>query len=843
MRSYLGPADERSLADDVLDGLTRPLKEIAPKHFYDARGAELFDRICELDEYYPTRAERAILEAHAPALVAAAGGGAAELVEPGSGTAAKTRLLLRAMAGAGTLRRYVPLDVTESMVRASADALVDEFPGLRVHGIVGDFERHLRHVPAPGDGPRIVAFLGGTIGNFPPGSRRRLLRRMARLLRPGSDDRLLLGTDMVKDPAVLEAAYDDGQGVTAAFNLNLLHVLNRELGADFDVDAFEHVAFYDREREWIELRLRATRRMDVRIAALDLDVTFAAREEMRTELSAKFTRERLHARPCGRRAAGRRGADRPGRPLRPVAQRAAWRLAAPLPHGPPARARWGRARPCEIAHPDWGRTRLGIGRRSADHGQRARNRHGWGAVAARPPNGQGLAQLMTDLLIRAFSRRPLRTLAQPSAVLAFTLAVAYGCGFWLNLLHRAEGGTERNEPGVLLHWLRDSTLSLPLVFTAVWLGILLARRVIRRHGAELSAGLAGAVVAGTVALTTALALGASSPMHAGLFGASHGGPELPYALHLARDTLLSLAVTLPLCAVVATALLRRQPWAEPQIARWRSLNGRQRHGFQAAVTLVLVLPVFIFAQGAAETATAGAGAGAPCPASSPTKRYDVTALDVKIPLNRFGDNDPQGKMFALTNRVDDVRAQERSQKVSIGLHGDDAIQPLVIRANMGDCVEIAFANDATGGDYGIHIDGLAHDVASSGDAIGDNAPSGTEEGEKRLYRFYVPDDPEIEGTHYIRPGPGYRQAVTHGLFGALSVEPRGSTYLHPETRKPLESGWEAIIQPPTKKAFREYALLHHEVGNEDEKVFDKEGKDLPMKDPHHHGLPAGHAGR
>jgi manganese oxidase len=439
---------------------------------------------------------------------------------------------------------------------------------------------------------------------------------------------------------------------------------------------------------------------------------------------------------------------------------------------------------------------------------------------------------MTDLLIRAFSRRPLRTLARPSAVLAFTLAVAYGCGFWLNLLHRAEGGTERNEPGVLLHWLRDSTLSLPLVFTAVWLGILLARRVIRRHGADLSAGLAGAVVAGTVALTTALALGASSPMHAGLFGASHGGPELPYALHLVRDALLSLAVTLPLCAVVAAALLRRQPWAEPQIARWRSMNARQRHGFQAAVTLVLVAPVFIFAQGAAETATAGSGAGAPCPASSPTKRFDVTALDVKIPLNRFGDNDPQGKMFALTSRVDDVRAQERSQKVSIGLHGDDAIQPLVIRANMGDCVEIAFANDASGGDYGVHIDGLAHDVASSGDAIGDNEPSGTERGEKRLYRFYVPDDPELEGTHYVRPGPGYRQAVVHGLFGALSVEPRGSVYLHPETRKPLESGWEAIIQPPAKKAFREYALLHHEIGNEDEKVFDKQGADLPMKDPH-----------
>jgi L-histidine N-alpha-methyltransferase len=290
VRSYLGPGDERSLADDVLDGLTRPFKELPPKHFYDARGAELFDRIFELPEYYPTRAERAILETHADDI--AAGTGAGELVELGSGTAAKTRLLLRAMAATGALRRYVPIDVTEEMVRGTAAALVDELPGLHVHGIIGDFERHLRHVPAPGEAPRIVAFIGGTIGNFPPGSRRRFLRRMGKLLRPGRD-RLLLGTDLVKDPAVLEAAYDDAAGVTAEFNRNVLHVVNRELDADFDVAAFDHVAFYDREREWVEMRLRAQRRMDVRVGALDLDIAFAAREELRTEISAKFTRERL----------------------------------------------------------------------------------------------------------------------------------------------------------------------------------------------------------------------------------------------------------------------------------------------------------------------------------------------------------------------------------------------------------------------------------------------------------------------------------------------------------------------------------------------------------------------
>jgi L-histidine Nalpha-methyltransferase len=290
VRSYLGPADERSLADDVLDGMTRPCKEIPPKHFYDARGGELFDRITELDEYYPTRAERAILETRAAEAVVETG--AVELVELGSGTAAKTRILLRALHDAGPLERYVPLDVTEGLVRATAQELVDELPGLCVHGIVGDFERHLRHVPPALDGPRVVAFLGGTIGNFPPGSRRRFLRRIARLLRPETD-RLLLGTDLVKDVGTLEAAYNDRAGVTAEFNRNVLRVINRELDADFDVEAFEHVAFYDHDREWIEMRLRAQRRMDVRVAALDLDLAFAAREEMRTEISAKFTPERL----------------------------------------------------------------------------------------------------------------------------------------------------------------------------------------------------------------------------------------------------------------------------------------------------------------------------------------------------------------------------------------------------------------------------------------------------------------------------------------------------------------------------------------------------------------------
>jgi L-histidine N-alpha-methyltransferase len=292
-------AARRTLADDALDGLTRPAKELPPKYFYDARGSELFDRITELPEYYPTRAERAILEARAEEIVAtersgdersARGSGARELVELGAGTADKTRVLL----DTGAIERYVPFDVDGGMVRDTAAALAEEYPGLDVEGITGDFEHDLAEIPPPQPGaPRIVAFLGGTIGNFAPGSRRRFLRELSGRL--DDDSFLLLGTDLVKDPAVLEAAYDDSQGVTAEFNLNMLRVLNRELGADFDPGNFEHVAFYDDAREWVEMRLRARRAHSVRVAAIDLDLAFDRGEELRTEISAKFTRERVES--------------------------------------------------------------------------------------------------------------------------------------------------------------------------------------------------------------------------------------------------------------------------------------------------------------------------------------------------------------------------------------------------------------------------------------------------------------------------------------------------------------------------------------------------------------------
>jgi len=285
-----------SLRTDALAGLTAAPKSLPPKWFYDAQGSALFEKITELPEYYPTRAERSILRAVAPQIAALTG--AASLVELGSGSSDKTRLLLSALRDAGTLRQYVPVDVSESALTLAGDALAAEYPGLAVDAVVADFEQYLG-VPADdaidvdGDKPRLLAFLGSTIGNMVPAEREVFLRRVRARLRPG--DAFLLGTDLVKDPAVLVAAYDDDAGVTAAFNKNVLAVLNAELGADFDLDAFEHVALWDAGREWIEMRLRAAADQTVRVRDLGLTVEFAAGEEMRTEVSAKF-------RPDGARA-------------------------------------------------------------------------------------------------------------------------------------------------------------------------------------------------------------------------------------------------------------------------------------------------------------------------------------------------------------------------------------------------------------------------------------------------------------------------------------------------------------------------------------------------------------
>jgi L-histidine N-alpha-methyltransferase len=271
------------MAADVRAGLTKPFKELKPRYFYDERGSELFDRITELPEYYPTRCERAILNRHAPEI--ARRSQAQELVELGSGSASKTRALLYAMAGTGGLRRYVPLDCSAAVLERSAAELVDAYPGLAVHGVVGDFERHLEHIPR-GEG-RLVAFLGGTIGNLYPEQRLAFLDGLREQL--GSGDWLLLGTDLVKDVETLEAAYNDAEGVTAEFNRNVLRVINKDLDGDFDPDSFDHVAFYDDENARVEMRLRAVGPQRARVEKADLDVRLADGEEIRTEISSKFT--------------------------------------------------------------------------------------------------------------------------------------------------------------------------------------------------------------------------------------------------------------------------------------------------------------------------------------------------------------------------------------------------------------------------------------------------------------------------------------------------------------------------------------------------------------------------
>lgn len=281
---YRGSDWISDFAQDVHRGLSAEVRELQPKYFYDARGSELFDRITELPEYYPTRVERSILARHGAEIIAAAG--AEMLVELGSGSSEKTELLLEPLLAEHSEAVYVPIDVSESAVRHSAVRLIERYPGLRVHGLIGDFEKHLGGLPAAAG--RLFAFLGGTVGNFDPAHTNFFLRRLAKLLAPG--DSLLVGIDLVKDTAVLEAAYDDAQGVTAEFNKNILRVINENLAGNFDVDAFEHVAFFDEQNSWIEMRLRSLRDQHVHIGGLDLELEFAAGDEIRTEISRKFRR-------------------------------------------------------------------------------------------------------------------------------------------------------------------------------------------------------------------------------------------------------------------------------------------------------------------------------------------------------------------------------------------------------------------------------------------------------------------------------------------------------------------------------------------------------------------------
>jgi len=272
-----------ALRADVRSGLTSTPKTLPPKYFYDERGSALFDDITRLPEYYLTRAETEILEARAAEIARLSG--CESLVELGSGTSAKTGLLLRAMLDAGTLREFIPFDVDPTVLEEATAALTARYPGLRLAPFVGDFEHDLGAIP--GRRHRMIAFIGSTIGNLDPPARAKLLSQVSAALQPG--DTFLLGTDLVKDTGRLLRAYDDAAGVTAEFNRNVLRVINRELSADFAVSQFQHVAVWDAEDQWIEMRLRAASDQRVTVADLDLTVEFAAGEEMRTEISAKFT--------------------------------------------------------------------------------------------------------------------------------------------------------------------------------------------------------------------------------------------------------------------------------------------------------------------------------------------------------------------------------------------------------------------------------------------------------------------------------------------------------------------------------------------------------------------------
>jgi L-histidine N-alpha-methyltransferase len=276
----------RNLRADVRAGLTAWPKTLPPKWFYDKLGSELFERITDLPEYYPTRAEREVLEVFAAEMAAASP--AETLIELGSGSSRKTPLLLDALRKAGSLRRYVAVDVSDSALLDARNELGPAFPDLDLQAVAADFETQLHLLPR--SGRRMVAFLGGTIGNFEPAARARFLADVRALL--GDDGgSLLLGTDLVKSPRVLVPAYADAEGVTADFNRNVLRVLNTELGADFDVMAFEHVAVWMPQEEWIEMRLRASRPMLVRLPGIDMDIRFHEGEELRTEISAKFRLE------------------------------------------------------------------------------------------------------------------------------------------------------------------------------------------------------------------------------------------------------------------------------------------------------------------------------------------------------------------------------------------------------------------------------------------------------------------------------------------------------------------------------------------------------------------------
>src|SRR3954447_3968360 len=402
--------------------------------------------------------------------------------------------------------------------------------------------------------------------------------------------------------------------------------------------------------------------------------------------------------------------------------------------------------------------------------------------------------------------------------LTLGLAMVAAGTAWLAWLHPAK---------VSDGFLADVAVAVPCAFALVLLVLPVAVLRLRR-AEETGANIPIAVLRCAALVAAAIAVGNTLSE----LVTRRAGLELSTFGSMVNDASTLIVVLLPLSGLAIA-------WRPVQPGRDRS---PRRTGL--VVGRALAMPAALgsltpaTAANAVPTATA-----ADCLSGGPVdKSFDLTALNVDIPINRFGDHDPLGKMHSHPSVVAAIRAEEASQHVSLGL-GDDPIQPLVIRANEGDCISVTYSNNATGGDFGMHIDGVEYTESSSGDTLGDDVSSSVPPGTTTTYRYAVPDDPRAEGGHYIRPGPGYRAAVDHGLFGALMVEPPGSTYWNTTTRsQPLLSGWDAIIKPtgpgvacnPNSQAqtcaFREAALLFHEIGNDNEVVTGKNGLPVPVID-------------
>jgi manganese oxidase len=407
------------------------------------------------------------------------------------------------------------------------------------------------------------------------------------------------------------------------------------------------------------------------------------------------------------------------------------------------------------------------------------------------------------------------------AAWATTLALAGAA--WLVWLagQPSANAAVRHGPHGLAAWVMTSLLALPLIIGGVWVATQLSRFVRTALGATPLSRVLHPVL---VSATAAVGLGVGWHLQTTFAGADPPARRLLTAVVLVSPA--TLVTTLLVASVVAGLTTRSQRLRRPSPRRLvASLSGA------LVVLSTAALPL-------TQAESAAAAANSPCPVGATQKTFDVQAIDVDMPLNRFGDHDPNGRMYVLSDKVAAVRAEESSQHVSIGLR-DDAIQPLVVRANGGDCVTITYTDNASGGDFGLHIDGLAFDATSSGDAVGNNPSSVPASGETQTYTYYVPRDPTLEGAHYLHPGPGFRDFVNHGLFGSLVVEPPGSTYLDPNApdeahAHALESGWEAIIRPALGAEFRENVQLYHEIGNENEKnaVLQSNGEAVPFVDPH-----------